>query len=147
VTCFEDNPGLLIYGMTCVILAVGAWLMTASYYEMPVSTTHSTVGGIIGMTMMSRSAKCVIWNYTKKDYNNGGTNMAFDNFPWLDGVAEIVFSWVLSPVVSGVVAALLYAITKYGILIYKNSYNRARIFFPVIVFFTGAVNTTFWVRH
>merc|ERR1719231_1154983 len=47
-SCFEDNPGLLIYGMTCVIISVGVWLLLASYLEMPVSTTHSCVGGVVG---------------------------------------------------------------------------------------------------
>ena len=103
--CFDDNPGLLIYGMTCVTISVGFWLIMASWLEMPVSTTHSCVGGIIGMTMMARGKRCVIWNYTKNDYNNGTTNMSWDNFPWLDGVAEIVVSWILSPVASGICAA------------------------------------------
>mmetsp|Transcript_621 Transcript_621/g.2450 ORF Transcript_621/g.2450 Transcript_621/m.2450 type:complete len:589 (+) Transcript_621:133-1899(+) len=145
VSCFEDNPGLLIYGMTCVILAVSVWLLVASYLEMPVSTTHSTVGGIIGMTLMSRGKDCVVWNYTKKDYGNGNTNMGFDEFPWLDGVAEIAVSWLLSPIASGICAAILYAITKYGILVQKRSYLLARIFFPFIVAFTAGVNTTFWI--
>ena len=48
---------------------------------MPVSTTHSAVGAIVGMTMMARGVRCVVWNYTKNDYGNGTTNMAFDNFP------------------------------------------------------------------
>ena len=43
VGCFVDNPGLLMYGMTCVIMAVAIWLLVASYLEMPVSTTHSCV--------------------------------------------------------------------------------------------------------
>lgn len=145
VECFEDNPGLLIYGMTCVIMAVGIWLMVASYYEMPVSTTHSTVGGIVGMTLMSRGSRCVIWNYTKNDYHNGTVNMGFDDFPWLDGVAEIAVSWLLSPIASGIVAAILYACTKYLILVWDNSYLRAKIAFPIIVAFTVGVNTVFWV--
>lgn len=145
VECFEDNPGLLMYGMTCVIIAVGVWLMVASFYEMPVSTTHSTVGGVVGMTLMSRGSRCVIWNYSKNDYHNGTVNMAFDNFPWLDGVSEIVVSWLLSPIASGIVAAILYACTKYLILVWDNSYFRAKIAFPIIVAFTVGVNTVFWV--
>ena len=50
--CFDDNPGLLIYGMTCVTISVGLWLILASWLEMPVSTTHSCVGGVIGMAMI-----------------------------------------------------------------------------------------------
>ncbi len=143
VNCFTDNPGLLMYGMTCVILSVAIWLLVASYLEMPVSTTHSAVGAIVGMTMMARGVRCVVWNYTKNDYGNGTTNMAFDNFPWLDGVAEIVASWFLSPIASGVCAAILYAITRFIIMGYDNSFLRAKIAFPFIVAFTIGVNMVF----
>lgn len=42
--CFEDNPDILMYGCMWVIVSVSAWLFIASYFEMPVSTTHSCVG-------------------------------------------------------------------------------------------------------
>ena len=48
--CFEDDPGALMYGSMCVCFSVGMWLFIASRYEMPVSTTHSCVVGMIGMT-------------------------------------------------------------------------------------------------
>ncbi|KAH8097583.1 inorganic phosphate transmembrane transporter [Aureococcus anophagefferens] len=112
VECFDDNPGLLIYGMTCVILSVAIWLLLASYLEMPVSTTHSCVGGIIGMTLMAR------------------------------GVA-IAVSWLLSPIASGLCAAVLYALTKYVILEGPNPYLFAKVAFPVVVFITVAINTCF----
>ena len=138
VNCYKDNPGLLIYGMTCVIIAVAIWLVLASYLELPVSTTHSCVGGIIGMTLMTRSTRCVIWN---KDPDN----MAFENFPWTGGVAQIVISWVLSPVASGVCAAALYAVVRCGIFAWENCYLRARIAFPLVVFFTVTVNVTYFI--
>ena len=138
MNCYKDNPGLLIYGMTCVIIAVAIWLVLASYLELPVSTTHSCVGGIIGMTLMTRSTRCVIWN---KDPDN----MAFENFPWTGGVAQIVISWVLSPVASGVCAAALYAVVRYGIFAWENCYLRARIAFPLVVFFTVTVNVTYFI--
>ena len=37
------------------------WLFLASYLEMPVSTTHSCVGGMIGMAMILKGNDCVIW--------------------------------------------------------------------------------------
>ena len=61
-SCFEDDPAILMYGCMCVLAAMSVWLITASYLEMPVSTTHSCVGGMIGMTMVSRGAKCVTWS-------------------------------------------------------------------------------------
>lgn len=145
VECFSDNPGLLIYGMTCVIFCSGLWLLIATYLEMPVSTTHATVSAIVGFTLMVRGHKCVIWNYTRKEYGNGTTNMAFDEFPFTEGVAEMVLSWIISPLISGVFAALLYGFTKYCILIWDRSYLYAKIAFPFIVAFTAGVNTVFWI--
>ena len=85
------DPGLLMYGCLCVIFAVSIWLVVASALEMPVSTTHSCVGGMIGMTMVARGSECVIW--TKKS----------DDFPYVKGVVAVIISWLLSllfPVVS-----------------------------------------------
>jgi phosphate/sulfate permease len=41
-----------MYGMMCVLLSVGTWLIVATKMGLPVSTTHSTVGGIIGMSLV-----------------------------------------------------------------------------------------------
>lgn len=52
---FEDLPEVFMFGMLCVLFATGAWLLLASYLEMPVSATHSVVGGIIGRFEHSRN--------------------------------------------------------------------------------------------
>ena len=133
--CFQDNPGLLMWGMTCVIISTGAWLIAATFYEMPVSTTHSCVGAIIGMTMMAREAGCVTW------YEEA------DEFPYMKGVAAIVVSWVLSPFAAGVCAAVIYAITHATVLRWggDTSFRNAKFAFPVIVGFTCAVNVCFFI--
>ena len=60
--CFQNDPALMMYGCLCVLAATSIWLILASYLEMPVSTTHSCVGGMIGMTLATRGQKCVIWS-------------------------------------------------------------------------------------
>jgi len=134
----------MINGMTCVIISVAIWLILASYFELPVSTTHSCVGGVIGMALMTRGSRCVIWNYTRNDYGNGTTNMAFENFPWLDGVAEIVASWFLSPIASGICAAILYGIVKFAVM-RGDAYFRCKIFFPLIVLVVVWINVSYWI--
>merc|ERR1712100_972235 len=94
--CFQNDPALMMYGCLCVLAATSIWLILASYLEMPVSTTHSCVGGMIGMTLATRGQKCVIWS--KK----------VDEFPYVKGVSAIVVSWLLSPIVSGVFAFALF---------------------------------------
>mmetsp|Transcript_19135 Transcript_19135/g.65729 ORF Transcript_19135/g.65729 Transcript_19135/m.65729 type:complete len:613 (-) Transcript_19135:201-2039(-) len=149
--CYQDNPALLMYGMTCVIFAVAVWLATATYLKMPVSTTHSAVGGIVGMTLMTRGRNCVTWNYRPNQYcikSNQGSygdcqidSMGWDNFPWLAGVSQIVASWIISPVFSGVCASILYCFTRYLIMERSNSYQIVLCVFPFIVAFT------FWVNY
>lgn len=49
---FADQPALLMVGMVCSLLATGSWLLFASTWGMPVSTTHSIIGSIIGVSFM-----------------------------------------------------------------------------------------------
>mgnify|MGYP001500832446 CR=1 FL=1 len=119
--CFEDDPGALMYGCMWVCFSVGAWLFIASRYEMPVSTTHSCVGGMIGMTMALKGSKCVTW-YEERD-----------TFPFVGGVSGIILSWVISPVMSAVFATTLFGIIRTVILRNDNSFDRTAMLFPLIV--------------
>ncbi|CAM9951823.1 unnamed protein product [Scytosiphon promiscuus] len=133
VGCFEDNPGILMYGNMCVVYTTGIWLLLASFLELPVSTTHSTIGGIVGMAMTYRGADCVVW-YEEADM-----------FPYLDGVAAIVASWALSPVFSGIIAVVLYLVVRTFVLRSEHSLSRSLIAFPLLVTATIAVNVFFIV--
>jgi len=44
----SETPELLVFGMLGTLLAAGIWLLIASYFGWPVSTTHSIVGAIVG---------------------------------------------------------------------------------------------------
>ena len=55
VTAYEREPEVLMYGMMCVLLAVGLWLVAATKLGFPVSTTHSTVGAVVGMSMVAEA--------------------------------------------------------------------------------------------
>ena len=129
--CFEDDPGPLMYGCMCVCISVGMWLFLASKYEMPVSTTHSCVGGMIGMTIALKGARCVTW-YEEKDL-----------FPYVGGVAGIVLSWIISPVASAAIASTLFAIIRSVILRSQNSLSRTTILFPVLIGGTVTLNSFF----
>jgi sodium-dependent phosphate transporter len=131
--CFVDDPGLLMYGCLCVILSVAMWLILASYLEMPVSTTHSCVGGMIGMTMVARGSSCVTWIAKSQQ------------FPYVKGVVAIIVSWLLSPIISGGFAAALFFTLRTFILRSQESYNRVQYAFPIIVACTFIINTFFIV--
>ena len=80
--CFESQPELLMYGCMWVVLSVGLWLFLASFLEMPVSTTHSCVGGMIGMAWALGGSQCVIWY------------KPLSTFPYMGGVSGILLSWI-----------------------------------------------------
>lgn len=127
-SCFEHNPGLIMYGMMCVVYTTGAWLLMASYYEIPVSTTHSTIGGIIGMAIASGGAKCVVWQATT------------DRFPYFTGMSAIVASWLISPLFSGIMSAFLFSTVRTFVLRSPNAYERSFWVYPILIMVTVAVN-------
>lgn len=127
--CFENDPGPLMYGSMWVCLSVGLWLFLASKYEMPVSTTHSCVGGMIGMTIALKGTDCVIW-YEEKD-----------NFPYIGGVSGIVLSWVISPVFSAILSSILFFLLRCSFLRSANSYSRSTYIFPILVGGTITLNS------
>ena len=129
--CFEDDPEIFIYGCFCVLVSIGAWLFLASYLEMPVSTTHSCVGGMIGMTMVTGGSECVLWYKST------------DNFPWVGGVLGIVISWFLSPIFSAIVSGSIFYSTRALVLRRENSFDKSYWSIPIFVSMTIMLNTFF----
>jgi len=129
--CFEDKPEIFIYGCFSVLISVTLWLFIASYYEMPVSTTHSCVGGMIGMTIISGGVDCVIWY---KEINS---------FPYIGGVSGIVISWFISPIFSAIISSTIFFITRLTILRRDNSFDKAYISLPIFVGLTLILNSFF----
>ncbi len=129
--CFESNPELLMYGCLWVMVSVSGWLFLASYLEMPVSTTHSCVGGMIGMTIALAGSDCVIWY------------KSVDTFPYIGGVGGIVISWFISPICSGILSSIIYGLIRN--LVLRHSYNSRRLIFsyPILIGFTLLINSFF----
>ena len=129
--CFQDDPYTLMYGCMWVCFSVASWLFTASYLEMPVSTTHSCIGGMIGMTIAIKGSNCVIWYKAR------------DTFPYVGGVSGMVLSWFISPILSGLISSSLYGIIRVTIL--RKKYEDKYIYygFPLMVGITMLLNSFF----
>lgn len=129
--CFQNEPYTLMYGCMWVCFSVASWLFTASYLEMPVSTTHSCIGGMIGMTIAIKGSNCVIWYKPK------------NTFPYVGGVLGMVLSWFISPLLSGLISSSLYGIIRITIL--RKKYEDKYIFyaFPLLVGITMLLNSFF----
>ncbi|KAL4428574.1 hypothetical protein ABPG77_008886 [Micractinium sp. CCAP 211/92] len=121
---YTNKPDLYMYGMLCAMLATGIWLIVATYLELPVSTTHSIVGAVIGMSMIAAGADSVVWSKHK------------DTFPFLDGVSVIVISWFTSPILCAIAGAGLFLFTRHAVLRRKNSYKLSLWMLPLFTFIT-----------
>ena len=51
ISNFYDSPEVYMYGMLCSITIAGIWLLTSCYFKLPVSTTHSIIGSIMGFSL------------------------------------------------------------------------------------------------
>ncbi|KAG2205043.1 hypothetical protein INT46_010059 [Mucor plumbeus] len=116
---YVEQPEMLMLAMFCALCGSATWVLTASRFGWPVSTTHSVVGAIIGVGIASFGGSSITWGY--------------------DGVAKIITSWFVSPVAAGVVAAIIYMITKYAILRRVESFKWGIRLVPIYFFFTAGI--------
>jgi PiT family inorganic phosphate transporter len=91
---FSPNPSLLIYGMIAVLLGAGGWVSIATYLKLPVSTTHSIVGALIGFGLLGAGIHGINWKI----------------------VGAIILSWFISPIGGAGISYLLFTIVKRKIL-------------------------------
>jgi len=119
VGLLEDYPEELIFGMLAALLAAGTWLLIASTMGWPVSTTHSIVGAIMGFAITGLGWGAVHWPV----------------------VGSIVASWVISPVLAGCVAYMLFRSVQLLILDRRDPITSARRFVPLYIFATGFIMT------
>lgn len=108
----SDTPRLLIYGMLAALLAAGVWLLIASHKGWPVSTTHSIVGAIVGFAAVGIGVDAVQWGK----------------------VGTIVTSWIVSPLVAGTLAYLIFVSVQRLILGHPDPLARAKRYVPVYMF-------------
>jgi len=111
------SPELLVYGMLASLLAAAIWLMIASTRGWPVSTTHSIVGAVVGFGMAGIGIDAIHW----------------------DKISQIVASWVVSPVLGGLIAFLLMQSIRHFILNTDNPFDNAKRWGPAYVFLVGFI--------
>ena len=109
------TPDLMVLGMMSALLAAGTWLLIATSRGWPVSTTHSIVGAVIGFAAVGVSVDSVQWS----------------------AVGPIVASWVVTPVLSGVVAFGLFMSVQKLIIDTDSPFQNAKRFVPLYMFLTG----------
>ncbi len=100
------EPMQFVYIMMSALLSAAIWLLIATKKGWPVSTTHSIIGGIVGSSITL-------------GFIIGGADTGFALVKW-EKIGTIAFSWVLSPVLGGLVSYTLYYQIKKYVLIYND---------------------------
>ena len=113
----SQSPDLLIFGMLASLIAAGTWLLIASRAGWPVSTTHTIVGAIVGFAIVGIGMDAVKWAK----------------------VGTIVMSWVVSPMIAGSLAFILFRSVQKLILNTDNPIANAKKYVPVYIFATGFI--------
>ncbi|MCT7951639.1 inorganic phosphate transporter [Ancylothrix sp. C2] len=91
---FINKPAVLITGMMVVMVAGALWVQVATLKGWPVSSSHAIVGAIAGFSWVAAGKSSVDWS----------------------NIGIISITWILTPVVSGIVASGFYACIKKWIL-------------------------------
>ena len=105
------NPEIFIWAMTAALLAAAIWLNFATSVGAPVSTTHSIVGGVMGAGIAAAGFSIVSW----------------------ETMGKIAASWVISPLLGGLIAALFLYFIKKNIIFKDDLLNAAKKFVPLLV--------------
>jgi PiT family inorganic phosphate transporter len=108
---FSGDPMMFVYAMGAALLAAASWLNLATWLKAPVSTTHSIVGGVMGAGIAAGGFAIVSW----------GT------------MGKIVASWIISPLLGGLIAAGFLYIIKSEILHKTNRLESAKRVVPILV--------------
>ncbi len=102
-----------IWAMMAALLASALWLHVATWMGAPVSTTHSIVGGVVGAGVAAAGFGAVNW----------------------PAILKISASWVISPVLGGIFAALFLAFIKAKIIYVEDKIAAARKWVPMLIGF------------
>ena len=109
---FTGEPMLLALGMLGALLAAGVWLQLATYCGWPVSPTHSIVGAVVGFGVVYGGLEAVDWGQ----------------------MGSIVLSWVISPLMSGFIAFVIFRLVLTHIFYKPDPVGAAKKATPYIVF-------------
>ncbi|RJU90034.1 MAG: DUF47 family protein [Candidatus Poseidoniales archaeon] len=105
----------IAFGFIAAMMAAATWLTIATRMGLPVSTTHSIIGGILGVGLVlevKHDQSLIDWNVVQK----------------------VVMSWVASPVMGGLLGFFSFIIIKKLILDNENPIDRSRWLAPLLAF-------------
>eukprot|EP00878_Enallax_costatus_P033281 GHUV01036692.1.p1 GENE.GHUV01036692.1~~GHUV01036692.1.p1 ORF type:complete len:538 (+),score=156.99 GHUV01036692.1:799-2412(+) len=130
-TTFARYPALFMFGMLTAETGAMLWLFIATYMELPVSTTHSIIGGILGFALAFGGSNAVTWYEPRPD------------FPYVSGIVPVVLSWFIAPLCAAFACLMIFLIIRTLVLRRQNSTQIAFWVLPVLMIITVWVNLFF----
>ena len=106
-----SDPHTALIGALSALLAAALWVSFATWKSLPVSTTHSIVGSMIGFGIMASGFSVINWNK----------------------LGAVVLSWIISPVFSMVLAYLLFKFIVRFVISKKHTFRAALSLSPLFV--------------
>ncbi len=114
---FETDIYIFIFGMISALFATSIWLNFASYFKLPVSTTHAIVGSVLGFGAIIGGVKAVNWGL----------------------VSWIALSWIITPILSGTTAYLIFKLLQKKIFFAFSPIEATKKFVPFLVFLSFTI--------
>lgn len=102
---------VFVWAMMSALLSAAIWVNLATWIGAPVSTTHAVVGGVAGAGIAAAGFGAVNW-------------------PTMSAIAA---SWVISPLLGGVIAAGILAFIKWRVIYREDKIAAARTWLPVLI--------------
>lgn len=106
-----ENADVFIWAMIAALMAAAFWVNFATWVGAPVSTTHSIVGGVMGAGIAASGFAAVNWPV----------------------MGKIAASWVISPVMGGILAAIILFAIKALVLFKDDMIGAARKWVPLFI--------------
>ncbi len=119
------QPGTLMLAMGCAEVGSATWLMVATRLGMPVSTTQTIVGALVGVGFAS------------------GADITWE---WKSGsVSQVAASWAIAPLIAAGFSAIIFGTVKYSVLERANSFEWGMRLIPWYFALTAAILALFIV--
>lgn len=109
IAIFSQQLDHFVIGMLAALMSAASWLIIATHYGLPVSTTHSIIGAVLGFGVVSVGAQHILWL----------------------SVINIVFSWIVTPVLAIITAYCVFYGISYLVFSAKEPIQRANWFIPL----------------
>ncbi|SOV18082.1 sodium-dependent phosphate transporter, putative [Plasmodium sp. gorilla clade G2] len=122
---FYDTPEFLMLGMCCALMGATVWLAIATRAGLPVSTTHSIIGALLGFGLATGNMKSIKW----------------------EKINNIVISWLAAPILAGTCSAIAFTLLRMLILRKKNSFEIIKKMYWFLIFLITLPFSVFLIFH